>query len=234
MNHLIVGYGEIGKAVHDVAVVGKTGMIDLGIEEDVPSNVDVLHVCFPYSEDFNKEVEKYIKVHSPEHIIVWSTVPIGTCANIDVRVVHSPVEGVHPELEMSLRQMERWIGYNQKSEGQFFANYFQDLGLRTKLVPSTHFTEALKLLSTTEYGINIEFARYKKRVADEIGMDYELCKEFNQEYNRLYRNLGMDKRFQKFVLDAPEGKKGGHCVTSNSRILHDQFPSELTKIVGEL
>lgn len=233
MNQIVIGYGEIGKAV--AAVIGETHIEDreLNRSNSLVKNVEIMHICFPYSEMFVREVDKYSRVYDPKHIIIYSTVPIGT-TQIIMKAVHSPIEGKHPDLEMSIRQMERWIGYNDKEEGFFFSNYFTALGLRTKLVENTDFTEALKLLSTTEYGINIEFARYKAHVAEEIGMDFELTKEWNREYNKLYRNLGLDKKYQKFVLDAPNGPKLGHCVTPNAVLLDEQYPSELTKIVGEL
>lgn len=237
MNHLIIGYGEIGQAIHTL-IDASADNIDVHdpraeIVFDNHHQIDVMHVCFPYSKNFVAELSEYINIQLPDHIIIYSTLPIGITRGFP-KAVHSPIEGKHPELEMSVRQMERWIGCNDKDEGFFFVNLFEDLGLRTRLIENTDWTEALKLLSTTEYGVNIEFARYKKHVADEIGMDYELTKDFNVEYNKLYKDLGMEKRFQKFVLDAPEGAKGGHCVTPNARILNEQYPDELVKIVGEL
>lgn len=224
MNHLIVGYGEIGKAVH--AIIGQAGVIDLDRQEDIPETVDVLHVCYPYSQNFVAELQRYIQGYVPSQIIIYSTLPIGITKGFP-GAVHSPVEGKHPDLEMSIRQMERWIGANAPEEAHFFANLFSELGIRTKIVGNSDFTEALKLMSTAEYGVNIIFAAYKASVAEALSMDYELTKEWNIEYNRLYRNLGMDKRFQKFVLDAPEGVIGGHCIVPNANILNGQFPSAL-------
>lgn len=230
MKNIIIGYGEEGKAVG--AVIGEHDFADEGSSPE-KKKYDVMHICIPYGMDFVEVVEKYKEMYQPDHVVIYSTVAIGTTGEI-AGAVHSPVEGKHPDLELSIRTMERWIGTNTKEEGQFFVNYFEELGLRTKVVKSSDFTEALKLLSTTEYGLNIEFARYKAHVADQLGMDFELTKEWNREYNRLYKELGMDKRFQKFVLDAPDGPKGGHCVAPNAQILDSQYPGELTKIVGEL
>jgi UDP-glucose 6-dehydrogenase len=237
MKNLIIGFGEIGKAIYQI-IGGDTTVIDAkqgisGYSKDFQA-IDVMHVCFPYSEDFVGDLTNYIHAYQPKHVVVYSTVPIGTVYNIHENIVHSPVEGKHPELEMSIRQMERWIGCNNKEEGFFFVNYFKDLGLHTKLVESTNYTEALKLLSTTEYGINLVFADYKARIAEDIGMPYELTKEWNKEYNKLYRNLGMDDRFKKYVLDAPNGKIGGHCVVPNAEILEDQYPDDLIDLILEM
>lgn len=229
MSNLIIGYGEIGQAVH--AVIGESGVIDLVREEDVPEKVTVMHICFPYAETFEDAVHAYITRYNPQHIVIWSTVPVGTTVIFGLKAVHSPVEGRHPDLETSIRTMERWIGASIRGEAQYFTDYFQKLGLDVKIAGSPRFTEALKLLSTTEYGLNIEFARYKAKVARELGMDYELTKEWNREYNKLYKSLGLEKRFQKFVLDEPVGPIGGHCVGPNAAILTEQFPDPLVAIV---
>jgi hypothetical protein len=233
MTHsLIVGYGEIGKAIKEV--LGEpVSVVDKDEHLPTPDAVDVMHVCFPYSDDFLLEMGGYIDEYAPSHIIIYSTLPIGTTKQIP-KAVHSPVEGKHPALEDSIRLMERWIGYNDKEEWFFFNKFFQSLGLRTKAVEGSDCTEALKLLSTTEYGLNIEFARYKAMVAESIGMDFQLTKDWNEEYNKLYKNLGMEKKYQKFVLDAPEGAKGGHCIVPNALILDEQYPNDLVAIVGEI
>lgn len=228
MSNLVVGYGEIGRAVGKV--IGEHHHLDLN--DTKMFAVDVMHICFPYSDDFVDEVKKYIHDYSPKHVAIWSTVPIGTTRSLDLDyVVHTPVEGRHPKLADSIRKMRRWIGYTNPKTATFFKNMFADLGIHSKTVASPDFTEALKLLSTTEYGVNIEFARYKKFVADSLGMDYGLTKQFNEDYNWLYVD---DNRFQKFVLDAPDGPKGGHCVTPNAVLLDERFPNVMVKVVAEL
>lgn len=232
MNQVIIGYGEIGQAVGKV--IGEHAYIDLKNATKIPDNIELMHICLPYSDVFEETVHEYIDKYRPQHILIWSTVPVGTTERFGLFAVHSPIEGKHPDLEMSIRQMERWVGVFIRGEAQYFTEYFQKLGLRVRVVGSPKFTEALKLLSTTEYGVNIEFARYKAAVAEDIGMDFELTKEWNREYNKLYKNLGMEKRFQKFVLDAPDGPKGGHCVVPNARLLNEQYPNELVEVVGEI
>lgn len=225
--NLVVGHGLIGQAVGKL--LGDYEWTD----RDMPAEgkYDVLHICFPYSEGFETFVKEYIKKHSPKYTIVYSTVPIGTCKGLNV--VHSPVEGNHPNLDMGLRFAERWVGYNTFSEGRFFNKFFKDIGLKVKLIKNSDHTEALKLLSTTEYGLNIEFARYKAHVARSIGMNYRLTKEWNQMYNNLYEDLQLPK-YQKFILDEPIGPKGGHCVVPNARILQEQFPNKMVREVAEL
>lgn len=228
MNNLVVGMGEIGQAV--AALIGDCQTIDIEAKPVVPG-IDVMHVCFPFSSHFVQDLQQYIKVYEPKHVIIYSTLPIATCDKVGFDVVHSPVEGKHPDLALSMRVMERWIASRSKDELNFFFTFFNDLGLNVKKITNPCFTEALKLLSTTEYGLNIAFAEYKKQIAEAIDMPYELTKEWNREYNRLYKELGMDKRFQKFVLDAPEGPIGGHCVVPNTLLLETEFPHFILKLI---
>lgn len=234
---VIIGFGQIGQAVQEAVCLGLAEVIEKDTStEDIlaMTDIEVLHVCIPYSEDFAKEIKRYMTLLSPRHVIIYSTVAIGTCNQIDPKVVHSPVEGKHPDLASSLTSMERWIGYYQREEGFYFNNYFHTIGFKTKLVPNTKFTEALKLLSTAEYGVNLVFADYKAQVSEEIGMDYKLCKEWNVEYNHLYKALGLENRFQKFVLDSPEGAIGGHCIVPNAKILNEDYPDDLLEMIIEM
>jgi hypothetical protein len=233
--NLVIGEGEIGKAVFGILHYQHVDVKSYDItysEKPTDKYIDVLHICFPYSDKFVEYVKEYINDFKPLHVIIWSTLPIGTTKQIK-GAVHSPVTGKHPKLGRSIKDSVRWIGANDEVEGQFFDEFFKSLYMSTKVIDNSDYTEALKLLCTTEYGINIEFARYKKQVADGIGMDFKLTKEWNQDYNKLYHNLDMQWA-QKYVLDAPEGPKGGHCVTPNARLLDKQFPSMFTKVVGEI
>src|SRR5947209_355713 len=216
---LIIGFGEIGKAVKEV-ICPDAQVYDISMSErpEATTPTEVMHICFPYSENFVHDAQAYITIWQPEHIAIWSTLPIGTTKQVSDKAVHSFVEGRHPALAESVRLLPRWVAYNDQAESRFFAEYFASKGLNVRLLKNTDATEALKLLSTTEYGINLVYADYKKRVADAVGFDFELTKQFNRDYNQLYQDLGLPQ-FQKFVLDPPNGAVGGHCVRENSLLL---------------
>lgn len=229
MSEIVIGYGQIGKAVQEI--IGDPAIVDEGLPVTY-GTFDIMHICFPYSENFIVEVKRYIKEYKPAHIIIYSTVPIGTTKKI-AGAVHSPIEGKHPKLAESIRLTPRWIGANSISEGNFWFEYFDRLELGINLLRDSDYTEALKLLSTAEYGINIVFADYKKKIADKLGMDYSLMIDWNENYNRLYRDLGLEQ-FQKFILEPPEGPVGGHCIVPNSELLDEQFPHDMLKMIKEV
>lgn len=236
MTNLVIGLGEIGSSVLDVvSTYNETYGYDIKLDNKLPTNlkVGVLHICFPPSDSFVDDVKRYIKEYNPKHVIVWSSTPIGTCAKIGKKVVHSPVEGKHPRLVDSIYLMVRWIGCADKKETRWFKKYFHNMNISSFIVYKPEYTEALKLLSTSEYGLNIVFADYKKSIADKLGMDYELMKQWNIDYNVLYKSLGYSQ-YQKFVLDPPQGKIGGHCVTQNAEILDKLHPNDILKLITEM
>jgi UDP-N-acetyl-D-mannosaminuronate dehydrogenase len=237
MNHLIVGYGEIGKAV--AGIINETGIdiVDEGFTRPGPNReFDIMHVCFPYGDEFTKQVAEYCDEFLPKYVIIYSTVAIGTTdmiANyIGGKIAHSPVEGKHPDLELSMRNMPRWIGVTEKRTGQYFTAFFEEKGLRTHVVDDPKFTEFLKLRSTSKYGINLMWADYEEGVASDLGMDFKLINEFDADYNKLYREMGLPQ-FQRYLVTPPNGKIGGHCVVPNAAILNEQYPNEfLAKLKG--
>jgi hypothetical protein len=232
MSDLILGYGQIGQAVQE-AVCPDAHIYDPKRRNGRGASPDVMHVCFPYSDKFVRQVNDYIIRYEPDYVAIWSTVPIGTTKKIKWKAIHTPIEGKHPKLASSIKLMTRWIGYNDKPTANFFLEYFNQRRIQTRIVKNTNHTEALKLLSTTEYGLNIAFADYKAYVAESLNMDYELTKQWNRDYNQLYKELGL-RQFQKFILDAPNGFIGGHCIVPNAKLLGEQFPDDLVSKVIEM
>lgn len=230
---LVIGMGQIGEAVSEV--IGRLyhhECQDKDIKSHADTSINIMHICFGYSDDFIEEVKEYQEFYMPDYTVIWSTVPIGTTKQIQ-GAVHSPVEGRHPDLAESIKRMPRWIGSEDDDTGRFVAYYFRQLGLKTSWVKDSRYTEFLKLRSTSKYGINLVWADYEKQVANELGMNFSLIKQFDRDYNALYQELGMDWA-QRYILDAPEGKIGGHCVVPNAELLDKQYPSELLKMVKEM
>jgi hypothetical protein len=221
---ILVGYGQIGRAVTQVF----SGFHDIDTyditDEIKPKGIyDLLLVCIPYSKDFVKAVNAYRKEYEVQGTIIFSTVPIGTTRKIP-GAVHSPVEGKHPDLAESILLMPRWIG----GQSYLATQFFEKTKMEVRHADKPEFTEFLKLQSTSNYGINIEWARYCKWVSDRLGMDYDLVKRFNRDYNELYLDLNLDQ-FQRYILDPPKGNIGGHCVVPNARMLDAQYPNLFLK-----
>jgi UDP-N-acetyl-D-mannosaminuronate dehydrogenase len=209
MVHLTVGMGEVGSAIHRIVQGAFISRHDSNWD-NLP--VDVIHICIPYNSDFESTVRYYKKFSSL--VIVHSSVPVGTCDKLGV--VHSPIRGVHPNLELGIRTFTKYFGGKNARQA---ANIFLDLGLKTKVYKEAKTTEALKLWDTTQYGRLIMLEKEIYAWCKENNVDFDaIYTEANQSYNKGYTKLGMAHVVRPWLTHI-EGEIGGHCVLPNAKLL---------------
>lgn len=227
MRHLVIGMGEVGNGVFS-SLRDRYEVLARDADPVIISlKIDVLHIAIPYNDRFETSIGEYIELYNPSLTIVYSTVPIGTCERLDV--VHSPVEGRHPHIGLSILSSPRWLGTSNERLMQLAANVWEKITPLRKL-PSANFTEWLKLRSTSKYGVSLVWADYEARVSKELGMDFSAIKLFDMDYNKLYERLGLPQ-FQRYILDEPNGHIGGHCVVPNAELLDNQYPNDMLKAI---
>lgn len=233
---LVVGHGEVGKSMEQVIKKKRpdwaVGWIDKD-KRNLPQRSEprVMHVCFRYANgDFVETVIKYIREFNPKLTIINSTVAVGTCEKIRKRqgnmVVHVPVIGVHPYLAESIMKFKIMIGDSGGLSGEEAKEYYSWLGLRAEIFGRARDTELSKLLSTTTYGVYIEWARQMEEICDTYGVSFEKIMDFTKQYNLGYQLLGMGK-FTRPLIVPPVGKVGGHCVLPNADILYEDIKCSL-------
>lgn len=217
MNTLLLGFGEVGQALyktfkpyHDIDVLDKDGWVFS------PSLISytVLMVAIPYTDDFEDVVNATIKKYNVRHTIIFSSVPVGTTSKV-INAVHSPVEGRHPNLHSSMMVFTRFVGGKRTRS---IYRFFKQAEFEVEWLKSSDWTEALKLQSTTNYGINIEYARYVNALCTMLNMPYKYVKQYNESYNALYAVLN-EHGIKRYILDPPKGKIGGHCIRQNAKLL---------------
>ena len=210
MVYLIVGYGEVGKALHEI--IGEAEIYDIKNVPRIFLKPDVVHICIPYTRKFERFVRYWQKTDAL--IIVHSSVPVGTCDKLGV--VHSPIRGVHPNLAEGIRTFPKYFG--GKNAGKAAA-IFDKLGIKTLTYSNAKTTEALKLWDTTQFGrlIMLEKEIYKWCQKNEV--DFDAVYTFaNQDYNEGYVKLGRPEVVRPYLKHV-EGKIGGHCVRENAKLL---------------
>jgi hypothetical protein len=216
MEHLIIGKGEIGTALQKVL---KCDIRDI---EPIPvKKYDVIHIAIRYSKQFTRIVKAYKKLYKAKYVVVHSTVPVGTCKRHGF--IHSPVTGVHPHLEKSLKTFKKFIS-NRK-----LAEELQKHGIPAVYVTNPSDTEAGKLYSLLMYGINVliekEIFEYCKKNRLNYGIVY---RSFVQMYNEGYKKMGMP-HIKIYELEHKDGGIGGHCVMQNSPMLKTPLTKVLVK-----
>ena len=235
MKALLIGLGEVGTAVYnyyDYDSLNKIITYDSADELPYPAieDIDILLVCIPYSKSFIKNVNFYKTRYNIKSTIIFSSVPIGTTAKID-GAVHSPIEGVHPYLVNSLNLFERYVGGEVDANISYFFDHSHHY---VTYLERSEITEFLKLQSTSNYGLMIEYARYINSICDKMNISYEHVKDYNRNYNELYEYLPRPN-IKRYILDPPD-KDGikGHCILENAVILNELYPNNLLTSIMRL
>lgn len=221
MNHVVIGAGQVGRAV--AAVLGDAVLRDIG-DPVVPA--DVLHICFPYGDDFLAQAHEYVTAYAPSLVIVHSTVAVGTCSQLGA--VHSPVTGKHPDLALGILTFVKFFG---GPDAETAAAIFEARGVRTECYPDAETTEAGKLWATLQYGWLIALEKECRRFAENHGADPDIAyRRFNEVYNEGYEALGLPHRLP--ILDDVPGPIGGHCVIANARLTPAYLARQLVRLNG--
>jgi hypothetical protein len=229
MKTIIVGYGEIGKSLDNVlSKQYEVDVYDLSFTTMPEGAYEIMHVCFPYSSDFVEQVKNYKTRFCVEHIVIHSTVPVGTSRLCGA--VNSPVVGIHPDLTKSLTTFTKFLGGEDASK---VANYFRRAGMKVYLTDKQETTELMKIQDTTSYALMIEFEKDLKEQCDKIGVPYELWTLWCQNYNKGYELLGYPE-YKKPILTPIKGGQNGHCTQSNCVLQHEREDSERRRKMLEL
>ena len=231
MKQIVIGLGQVGQAVQKVLEcdgydpLGAPGDLPIHVSSQVPppEQYDVVHICFPYSEAFVEAALEYEKKYAAELVVVHSTVPVGTCDPHGW--VHSPIRGVHPDLELGVRTFVKFFG---GTKATIAAGLFQEKRVKTATYGRAATTEAIKLWDTTYYGWNILIQKAIAAFCEKHGLPFEDVYTYaNATYNEGYALLGRID-VQRPVLKYVPGPIGGHCVRPNWELLEDPI-AELSK-----
>lgn len=222
----IVGHGQVGQAVAKLYSETDTSKSWFsfdkiliydpyqGMMDDI-SNVDILNVCIPYTEDF-VSIVKDLPIPN-WYTVIHSTVPVGTTEKFGHKFLHSPVRGVHPNLYEGLKTFVKFIGGDQQL-AEAYSGHLKTLGIETHICKDAKTTELSKLADTTYYGLCIAFTSDMKKLCDEYNLDFmEVMTKFNHTYNEGYEKLGKPNVTRPVLY--PTDKIGGHCIIPNAKLL---------------
>ena len=235
MMDLILGYGEVGKALGEVLGERreilihdpKTGHIVQPVEGE--EEIDWMHVCFPHSQSFKGDVCAYRSEFRPKHVVIHSTVPVGTTLQVLKQfetfqgLTYSPIRGIHPHLTRYLREFpKRFATYEDYGEVE---RYFTSCGMQVRGAPSTEMLEFMKLWETTEYGYRIAMWQEIERQMEKIRKEWGLVGSWDENLTAIKSWL-FEKRK---VYDGDRGLVpimhgaviGGHCVVQNWNLMRE-------------
>lgn len=220
MNTLVIGYGEIGKAIATLEMKAGNSVSILDPFKGyfrVPKKYDIVHISIPYSKDFIKTIKIYLRDYPSTLVFIHSTLPVGTTTKIGCPyLVHSPVRGNHANMVKGLKLFPKYVSGPKAKKA---VKYLRSLSIPAKVQSNYETTELAKILDTSYYGWCIAFAKYAQELCDLYNVDYdEVYTEWNNSYNAGCLKYDL-KDYVRPVLTPPPERIGGHCVYENAKLL---------------
>lgn len=242
MKTLIIGAGEVGKALKEViskfhgTLLRDIEPIDIGT-----GGIEVLQICYPDHEGFVETTNRYINQYNPALTIINSSLPIGTCDQFDEKVVYSPIRGRHNRfnikgertegLESDIPKYIKFVFGSDKYR-KIAASYFRECGIECYDLDCENRKsgELIKLLSNVHMGLEIAWRQECERILNNYGVSPFLYYTWESSYNQGYEKCGDPH------LIRPQMKPdliGGHCILPCTEIISKQFPSKAFDFILE-
>ena len=233
---IVVGLGEIGLPIFKL--LSKKIKID-GFDkiEKLNSNkfsnienIEFMHICIPFSKDFEKSVLQLTKKFNPDGIVIHSTISPNTTkklqTKLDLPIIYSATRGVHKRMLKDLKRYTKFFAvYNYAPKSKWasrtFKNKLKKCGVKTKQLSQPITLELAKVVcDTSYYGWLINFAQISKIIADKENVDYDEMWSFTDEIQKFLKNR--PKMFPDFI--------GGHCVIPNLDLVNDKSLNQISSI----
>ncbi len=218
---LVVGMGEVGGPLLQVLMQSEPDTIGIDIKPvSVDAPIGIMHICISCEDPakFQSLVIAYAKRHSPEVIVINSTVVPGTTRTIGsdcgIPCVYSPIRGKHTRMADDLYKYVKFVAGADPRAVERVAEHFKAAGLQAEAMSTPEALELSKLLETTYFGLLIAWAQEMNRFAKDVNTDY-------LEMGRFFREIA----YLPAVLFQP-GHIGGHCVMPNIELLQQRFNSD--------
>lgn len=215
------GKGKVGSAIVNLITdaYGSAYILDLA-HDAVPSliEMDFMHVCIPYSENFLRQVKLAICAYRPTYVIIHSTVPVGTCRKIGKNVAHSPIRGQHDQLKEAVKTFVKYVAGVTPHVGKECENHLRSLGIPVVRWNKPEETELNKLMCLSRFLNDLAFYEVAENLSKKFGVTPARLREWTWSYNHAYAGT----EFCRPELKFPKGKAGGTCVFPVSDMLFQQ------------
>lgn len=255
-NIIIMGFGQIGQSVYHLyrplkAFKDLYTLYYIDVKEYInniynirplkayekSNDVDVLHVCIPYTDEFNSAVSSVIREYNPKITLIHSTTDIGATRELweetRANMVHTPVMGIHPSLTESMLTFKKIVGGINEESNRLAKEHLEELKITPEFFKSPEESEAAKLLETSYYGTIIRYMQEVHEFCDENNLNFDhVYTRANEIYNKGYSDMGMKHVIRPILKYGGKGI-GGHCIMPNAEILKNKTNKTFVKYILE-
>ena len=237
--NVVAGLGEIGSPICKLLekkslVVGydinKKLMNSKKFKNYEKTETLFLHVCIPYTKNFNKNVSQLIKNFKPEIVVIHSTISPNTISSLqsihDIPIIYSATRGVHKRMLVDLKRYTKFFAISKNAPKKKmaiteFKKTMKLCGVKTKQMDKPETLELAKILCDTSYlGWLINYSQLTNMIAIQHGVNYDEMWSFSDEIHKFLGNR--PKMYPGFI--------GGHCVIPNLDLMHNQTLDLIKKI----
>ena len=189
-----------------------------------------LHICIPFTKNFQKNVQSLYQKFYPDYIVIHSTISPSTTNSLQnvlpIPVIYSATRGVHRRMLSDLSRYTKFYAIdpkikNAKSASLEYAKLLKTCGVKTKKMSNPLTLELAKIVvDTSYYGWLINYAQISNVIAKKHGVDYDEMWTFSDEIHKFLGNR--PKLFPGFI--------GGHCVIPNLKLIDEKSLWEIDQI----
>jgi len=237
--HVVSGLGEIGSPILKlISKAEKAVGYDINTKlmnktqfkkfEDLKTNL--LHVCIPFNDDFQKNVKNLYKKFEPDGIVIHSTISPYTTKKLQqklpIPIIYSATRGVHRHMLSDLRRYTKFFAIEKttpraKWASDTYSKLMKKCGVKTKRMSSPITLEISKIVvDTSYYGWLINYAQLSNMIAKKYKANYDEMWSFSDEIHKFLGNR--PKMFPGFI--------GGHCVIPNLDLIKEDSLYQIDKI----
>ena len=230
--NVIAGLGEIGMPIFkliskNMPTIGhdlKKELIDKKKYKKYKSlKTSFLHICIPFSEKFNENVQSLVKQFEPEIIVIHCTIRPKTTKKLQnimsIPVIYSATRGVHKRMLYDLKRYTKFFAVepdapNARFAIRTFTSLMKKCSIKSKKMSNPLTLELAKILvDTSYYGWLISYAQITNMIAIKNSVSYDEMWSFSDEIHRFLGNR--PKMYPGFI--------GGHCIIPNLALLDHEL-----------
>ena len=239
MKSSIIGLGEVGAGLF--SILKNHYDIQWFEKTSEPSySCEIMHICIPWSETFVSTVKRYVDVQNPTYLVVHSSVPVGTCQQLQtlcaIPVFHSPIRGQHPDMTGGILNYVKYLGTDLRDTvvNEQVCSYFDKAGIKTELIVGTKSTELAKLLELCRYGTYIAFAKEQESICKHFGLDYStVVTKYETTRSEGLMRINRPELVQPLLIPFKDFV-GGHCTVEDMAILLEQIDTPILRKAYEI